>query len=200
MQLTTLIYKTTSNAVDSVSFDAVVTEQYTSESDVTEHPVEKGANVTDNVREKPKALRLNAILTDYPVPGVQPTFGTVSAASKGRAAAVYEQLEKLKAAGALVEVRSARRTYTSMVISSLDETKDAKSGKGAVRFTMALRQITFVDSQVVPIKITNLNKGKNKQEGGKQTPTPAEEAEKKKSLLVRAVDGISDAFKKTSVK
>jgi hypothetical protein len=196
-KLTSLIYKTSTNQLDSVSFEAVVTERYASRSVVTDHPVEKGANVADHVRSKPDTLTIDAIITDYPIANRQTTFGSSPTAAKGRASDVFNQLALLKAAGALVEVRSARRTYESMVIDGLDENKTKDTGRGAVRFTMTLRRVRFVDSQVVPIKITKLNKAKAKHDDGKQTPKPVED---KKSLFVRLVDGVSGAFKKAPVK
>jgi hypothetical protein len=50
-----------------IVFDATTSESHTQDADVTENPVETGSAITDNVRAKPAQLKLETLVTDYPV-------------------------------------------------------------------------------------------------------------------------------------
>jgi hypothetical protein len=66
----------------SIEFDLIVTENHTRSADITAHPTEKGSPVTDNVRAKPKAITVQAFVTDTPIraptTNLDGTKGTVS--------------------------------------------------------------------------------------------------------------------------
>lgn len=48
-------------------FDVVTDERWASDADVTDHPAEKGANVTDNHRVKPDECTLTVVVTPSPL-------------------------------------------------------------------------------------------------------------------------------------
>lgn len=48
-------------------FDVCLAEEHEDESEVTEHPVEEGADVTDNVRRKTVTLNLDILHSNYPI-------------------------------------------------------------------------------------------------------------------------------------
>lgn len=56
-----------------LSFDATIRELHTSTLTVTEHPVEKGANVSDHARKELAHLVCDAMVTNHPI--VVPTSG-----------------------------------------------------------------------------------------------------------------------------
>lgn len=51
----------------SIAFDATIREQHISTSIVTEHPVEKGANVSDHVRPELDKLSVDVFVTNTPI-------------------------------------------------------------------------------------------------------------------------------------
>lgn len=71
------------NSLVSIQFDATVREMHTSAVTVTEHPVEKGANVSDHVRKELAHLTCEAMVSNHPikVPGtnMQGVSGSVRA-------------------------------------------------------------------------------------------------------------------------
>jgi len=50
-----------------LTFDAVTSEQYDLETQVTEHPIEKGSPLVDHVRPLPVRITLEGLVTDTPV-------------------------------------------------------------------------------------------------------------------------------------
>jgi hypothetical protein len=50
-----------------VLFDQTVSEGHEATAEVTEHPVEKGSNVADHVRQNPQNLTLEMFVTNTPI-------------------------------------------------------------------------------------------------------------------------------------
>lgn len=50
-----------------VTFDLTVSEGHESTSEVTEHPVEQGSNIADNIRQNPQTLTLEMFVTNAPI-------------------------------------------------------------------------------------------------------------------------------------
>ena len=50
-----------------LEFDASISETHTDESDVTEHPVEDGSNITDHVRLLPNTFEMSGMITNTPL-------------------------------------------------------------------------------------------------------------------------------------
>lgn len=53
-----------STVVGGLLFDAATEETLTLENDVTEHPVEQGADISDHIREKPDTLTISGLVGD----------------------------------------------------------------------------------------------------------------------------------------
>lgn len=50
-----------------MTIDATVSEQHQLDSEVTDHPVEKGVNLSDHVRALPDTLTLNGVISNTPI-------------------------------------------------------------------------------------------------------------------------------------
>lgn len=73
----------TGNTLDTITFDASVSEQHGSESTVTDHPVETGANIIDHIRDLPSTLRIEGVLVDFPLGLTRKTQATGSLQAPG---------------------------------------------------------------------------------------------------------------------
>lgn len=62
-----LFYKQEGYFVGSISFDLLISENLTLESEVTNHPIETGANVSDHVRNLPRKGSLVGLVTNHPL-------------------------------------------------------------------------------------------------------------------------------------
>lgn len=160
MSATSLLFSG-KGAFDSLAFDATLTEQHTSDAEITEHPVETGANISDHVRSKPDRLQMDAILSNSPLTGN---------AEAGRAENLYEQLRLLKESATLLTVLTSLRTYESMAIESLGVPRTAKEA-GAVHVNVTLKQIRLVTNKSSIVTVTKEPIAKSKVSGGKQAAT-----------------------------
>jgi hypothetical protein len=167
----TLEFKDTSGTVANIAVDCTLTEGHGFEVDPTQHPVETGSNITDHFRIKPKELHLEGAFADEPVIG--------GGLQVGRAADLYNQMQQLTEAGALVSISTELRRYENMLIRKLVSTK-AKDTKGTVRWTADLLEIRLVSTQSVALSRTVRGGKKSK---GPKTGKPAEEATKNQSQL-----------------
>lgn len=145
----------------SFTLDATPQESHTHNFDVTEHPVETGANIVDHIRPKPREVKLDAMLVDGPL---GETY------EGGRAKRIYDQLEQLAATGTLFQLNSEQLRYENMVISVLSQTRD-KTNLDAVRLSMTLREIRTVATQIVQ-SVKRYNKAKSKSQDGTKPANP----------------------------
>lgn len=142
MALLDLLFGVTKAQIGSITLDASVSEDHGSEADVTEHPVEAGADIADHVRVRSPRLTINGVISNTPISLFN--FG----ATRDRAVDTWQNLKDLQAQAARLDVVTTLETYPDMVIESLSTTRDAARGD-SLHFTATLRQITTVESQTV---------------------------------------------------
>jgi hypothetical protein len=53
--------------IGTIWIDVSISEQHSLSADVTEHPVEAGTNIVDNIRPKPRTIRIEGLVTNHPV-------------------------------------------------------------------------------------------------------------------------------------
>jgi hypothetical protein len=187
--MVSIVFSTQAGDLDVIQLDASLSESHTSDAEVTENPVETGADIADHMRVKPKQLRIDGLVTDFPLSRpASPLFGTTPEGERGRAVRVYAQLEDLQNRRVPVEVRTSLKTYSNMVLQGLTAPRDKNTSRGSVKFSATLHEVRFVETQIVPITVTKLNAGKSEKDLGAQTTTPATDAEKKKSILLHLID------------
>lgn len=172
---------------DSITIDATTARDATQSVDVTDHPIETGAFVSDHQIVKPLELKLEGTLVDFPLGAL------AQEGEEGRAFRLFEMLDAAQLDGELLTVVGPDRTWDNMKIVTLAA---PTRRKGTIKFTASLKQVRLVETQTVAVRRTNLNKGKGKQNGGRQTGPNATTAERKKSLAAklndRAFEGISN--------
>lgn len=153
--------------LDSIGWDATVSESHDISNDITDHPVEDGGNVSDHIRGKPFYLTIEAAVSDKPIDP-----GTIE---PGRALAVYERLKAL-AKGQVFTVATGVGDYDSMAIESLSLPRSSTTGK-ALRLMLKLKQIRIVRTKVVQLRATSVPRAKGKVKTGKQVPKLVTQAE-----------------------
>jgi hypothetical protein len=145
-------------------FDAALSEDHTSEADVTEFPVEDGSTFTDNVRIKPFRYKVNGIVTDTPLDdgfrrknddGSTIVDTSTTPSSQGKIA-----LDGIFAARQAVTVITALQTYVNMVMKSLTYAQDGETGD-TLPFMAEFVQINIVENVrgFIKIKFTAVDLG-----------------------------------------
>ena len=120
--------------------DLTISESHQRSADVTTHPVESGATISDHVILQPERLSLEGFVTDTPA--------AVFAANEGRTQDAFDALEELWQEGGVVTVVTARKTYENMVIVDLQLPRERPS---SMNFSMEMQNITVVETETAQI-------------------------------------------------
>lgn len=196
-----------------IALDAALTEQHTGSSEVTQHQVEVGTNVADNIRPIPRRLQIEGFVSNVPIQlpktqnrGVRaqeqkfsqqtPLGNVVEYSALGfdgpldRTRDVFNELDEARLAGALFTITTSLKTYQNFAITNLTVPRDPTTGD-SLHFTIEFQELRFVEAQTVkglPPKQKAISKPDHKGE----KPT-AEAPEKRRSLLKKLVGAISGA-------
>lgn len=204
MAETSLVYRKSPTKIDEIELDCSISESHVGEVEVTEHPVEEGFNVTDHSRPKPDSLTLEGIVSNTPFNRTQrkraiKLLGTSQFQSNsiedqkqgvaGYAEAAYAKLRDLRDTGKIITVVTQIRTYKNMVMTSLTIPRDGKTGD-ALRFSASFKQIRVVKNKATKKVVSKEPKAQPKAKAGKQTTRPANDSQKKKSILKQFDDGV----------
>lgn len=136
--------------IDSYPMDLAVTEMHGFESEATEHPVEKGADVTDHVRAKPITIALECIVSDTPLAKI--ASDATRQGSTLPSADAYAHLLAIRNARQPVTVETSLGSFASMALISLSVPREnAKSG--GLFFSASFQQITIVENKRTTVRV-----------------------------------------------
>lgn len=128
--------------------DAAISEEESLESEVTEYPVESGAVITDHVRNKPRRLDLEFVVSDTPI-GLAAIIRDADVVPSSDA---RQKLEALRATRQPFPVVTGIRTYENMIFTSLSFPRDGGTGD-ALRGKASLQQIEIVQVRRVSVQL-----------------------------------------------
>lgn len=193
MATVNILFQKTKAAIGALVLDVSLTESHAAEVEVTEHPVETGANISDHARPKPETLVIEGLVSNTPLPAPgDPTqnvslkdsrgqvIGQATTSSKqdlSRAGEAYRDLLDLKNSSELLTVVTALRTYTNMKITNLTVPRDARTGQ-ALRFSCTLKEVRLASSRTVTVTLPSQKKAK-----GPVVPKTTPEATDRASTL-----------------
>lgn len=188
-----------------LSFDASLNEQHGGQAQVSEHPVEKGPNITDNVRPLPRRVSLEAMVSNTPIykdvpassnanPGneqatiesvtIQPPLGLPRSTQKMTALAFDDEFNRVRDVyNSLVVAYQAGALIT--VITTLQDYDNMvivnlsvprnAQNSNASVFTIDMQQLVLVEVNAVD---TLAEKHQEKNRGPKPNKPEAEEPQK----------------------
>lgn len=118
------------------SFVATVTisEEATDELEVTSHPVQYGADITDHAYRKPSELKVAIMQGHSDTPLTE----------------VYQQLLDMQAKAEPMDVVTGKKSYKNMLITSIKQTTDS-STEHVLSLEMELREVILVSLEVVTV-------------------------------------------------
>jgi hypothetical protein len=146
--------------IDGFVIDAGVSETPEFDLDVTDHPVETGASITDHSLVRPVILSIEGIITDTPIgliaesreeSGVLPT-------NDG-----FQKLLDIKDAREPVTIVTSLKTFKNMVMQSLTVPRDASTGDALI-FRATFKQIRLVTNArtTIPVLVPRAKKKINR--------------------------------------
>lgn len=179
-----------------LTFDCTLTEQSRRAADVTRHPIEDGADVTDHVRPEPVTLTLQVVATTSPL-------GGLAEADAQRDRTFRRDVIEIKEARELVTVLCELGEFTGMVISGIDDRQDAGTGEAYIasltltEIRRAVRVVTLVPPDPADERriqtAQDAGSQQGKQPGDREEAAADELQQVTASTLSRLTDG-SEAF------
>ena len=134
------VYVRPARSIGGLIMDVTVEEHHTDDLEITDHPVENGADITDHAYLLPATVTITA--------GVSDSGGTSS--GDKRSVEAYEALLVLQKKREPFDVITGKRVYKNMLIKSLSHTTD-KETENAILFTAELREVIVATVQAVSV-------------------------------------------------
>ena len=197
--MTELSWTLPSGAIQSLVIDATVREGHEAGADVTSHPIEQGADVSDHVRPHLDSLTLEVVVSNHPITlpttqmdgvggRVQSTEllrGNVVLAKANvlvfddefdRVQTVYQTLLDLKDAGTVLQIFTSLRDYDSMLLKRVSPTRTAENGNALVAILEA-QQVKIVQSEIVDAPEPEETRGEVRQRRGRNNTDEEDEGD-----------------------
>lgn len=140
--------------IGKIKAQVTIRESHREETQITDHPVEQGAMITDHAFELPSEVILECAWSNSPSKA-NPVDGTIAAAkdlvtgnTRDQVRSVYEDLLKLKAARDPVDVYTGKKLYRNMLVKSLAMSND-DANENALFVTVTMRQVLLVSTRTV---------------------------------------------------
>lgn len=140
-----------------LALDCTLAQGHDRQAEITEHPVEEGADIADHVRPKPVDLAITAIQSVAPLQivglgilgALAPAALLGAIAAPNRHHAAFERLETAWSKGELVTVNTGLAVYESMAIASLKVDKTTSTFD--LPLAIGFRQVIRVSAQTVQV-------------------------------------------------
>ncbi len=169
--------------IDGFAIDCAVSVEVVRESQITSHPVEIGADVTDHVRNEPIVVNLDCRISNTPMADVA-ALRTGIPSEEGRA-----KLVAIRNAREPVTIELIDETFDSMVLQSLSTPQTAQTGD-ALEFRATFKEIVIVSNAraTVPVLLPRSSKKRDLGAKGAEEKKDAK-AEQRAGLLKNLKDG-----------
>jgi len=186
MSLLSLVFGTKRKLqIATIEVDVAITESHETDCDVTENPVEDGANITDHVQVKPAKLTIEGLVSDTPIKFLQ---GLRSLFDDNRSRKTYEELLAIQQAREPISVITGLKQYENMILKTLTIPRSVDTGR-ALRFSALFQEVRIVESRT--IAISSDPQFQNKSSLGKASPqTPAQKVQTDSGSLLSRLTGL----------
>lgn len=156
--------------------DVTIEEVHNDEMAITQHPVEKTADITDHAYPLPARLQVRVGYSPSGSSGGGSPFGEVPGQGDPvPLQTIYDQFLAMKDGRELLEVQTGKRLYENMLIKLISLVTD-KDTENALFLTLDLQQINLVETQTVTVPQNNVQanpaKTGNTLNGGTKNATP----------------------------
>lgn len=187
MSLLSLIYGTNKRVkIAEIEVDVSIAESHETDCDITENPVESGANITDHVQVKPAKLTIEGLISDTPIKFFQ---GIRSLFDDNRSRKTYEELVAIQQEREPIDIVTGLKKYSNMILKTLTVPRNADTGK-ALRFNAMFQEIIIVESTEISVTTTD-SKFQRKSSIGKNTAkTPIQDTLEKANSLLSRITGL----------
>lgn len=140
--------------------DATLSEGHKFPATATDFPVERGADITDHVRNTSLHVAIEGIVSDTPIGVMVDKRAGTSLPSDDALA----HLMSIRNAREPVTIETSLAVYDNMLMLDLDVPRDAHTGD-AIRFSAEFKQVTIITNNRTVVK-TSSPRGRKKQKLG----------------------------------
>lgn len=165
----------TARSIGGLYPDVVIEEAHEDSLEITEHPVEQGAAVSDHAYKKPQLLTIQAGVSD-----------TSPAAGENASVEFYEKLLELQKAREPFDIVTGKRVYKNMLLESLSAVTTVDT-EHALKFTAQCREVIIAHTRVTTVppreRQANPNSTGAPEDKGQQ------QAQQRESILAGAAGG-----------
>ncbi|MBD2782669.1 phage baseplate protein [Xenorhabdus szentirmaii] len=148
--LSTLLFQNT-RRIGMLIPSVVISEKHQDATEITEHPVQRGAAISDHAYDKPSEVVMEigfagggSLIDGFDTPTKIFDFDTEEILGKNPKE-IYEQLLKLRASKEPFDVLTGKRRYRNMLIRAIEVTTD-KTSENVLMVTLTLREVIIVDT------------------------------------------------------
>ncbi len=120
--------------------DCFLSEDHKYDSDVTNYPVESGANITDNIRPLPLEVSLEGIVSNTPIGNI-----ALLRSADPPVTEMYTKFVELRDARVLTTIRTSLGTFANMAMKTLSIPRAAGRGD-ELRFNATFIQVQIVSN------------------------------------------------------
>lgn len=160
--------------------DCVIEETHDDRLQITSHPVESGAEVSDHAYKQNMTIEMRIAFSDSTHHGTRDQYGK-NVGQVGGARERYEQLVALQAIREPFTVATSKRLYRNMLVLGITEVNDARS-RYTTPITLRLQEVRITDVTMSgsgevtapPSEQANPETTAPQQDAGTVTPAPAE--------------------------
>jgi hypothetical protein len=144
--------------IDGYPMDLAISEAHGFEASVTEHPVERGADMVDHVRARPIEIELECVVSDTPIGAIatDPTRQAEGQDAPLPSEDAYARLQAIRDARQPVTIETSLGTWTSMALVMLSVPRSRET-TGGLFFTATFRQVRVVETQRVTVRTAQPN-------------------------------------------
>lgn len=169
-----------------ITAQAIIEEQHEDELELTEHPVEQGAAITDHAFKKPARVVLTLGWSNSPSISAQiiaaggvSTQSVLNGSQIDQIKLIYQNLLKLQSSRALFTLYTGKRIYTNMVAKTIATSTDSKTENSFI-VRVICQQIIIVNTQTVTLS-------KSVQKNPSQTASPINKGRQTPSEVNKSV-------------
>jgi len=187
----TIFRKVNDKLVQAIELDVTLSHEIGLDSMVTEHNVEAGAAVTDNIRTQPVKFTMTALTSETRIRLLGLLGG--GARDEERKLTAYEALRDIRNNKELVIIQDELDRWVNMAVESISIPRD-KSTFHAFQFTATFKQVNLVGVERVSIKDEPKAQtvATKAADDGKKTTTEATEEDKSLAIGIIGAERLDD--------
>lgn len=160
--------------------DATLSEKHSFTVEVTDFPVERGANIADHRRPKPDQVQIEGVVSNTPIKAAPLPLDSEHAGQRA-----FDYLKRLRDSAELIDIITNIDLYEDMSLIDAQMPRDVKTGD-AFQFTATFKRIRIVENKTALV-VTAAPNGKPKEEKGKDGTKEGGDAKGKHAATLKEV-------------